>query len=120
MRDCCLTEFKKIRKAGTVKSYCHSLPFFYRFLDSDKPMKAKAFFRKSSEMVIVMDGWISVYRKLAKRGKWKKDMEQLEQLLTSTDFLKLDNSEYQKKCKSILNGHSKTTLQILKFTRAPD
>ena len=83
-------------------------------------MKAKAFFRKSSEMVIVMDGWISVYRKLAKRGKLKKDMEQLEQLLTSTDFLKLDNSEYQKKCKSILNGHSKTTLQILKFTRAPD
>ena len=96
------------------------LPFLYRFLDSDKPMKAKAFFRKSSEMVIVMDGWISVYRKLAKRGKLKKDMEQLEQLLTSTDFLKLDNSEYQKKCKSILNGHSKTTLQILKFTRAPD
>ena len=71
-------------------------------------------------MVIVMDGWILVYRKLAKRGKLKKDMEQLEQLLTSTDFLKLDNSEYQKKCKSILNGHSKTTLQILKFTRAPD
>ena len=71
-------------------------------------------------MVIVMDGWISVYRKLAKRGKLKKDMEQLEQLLTSTDFLELDNSEYQKKCKSILNGHSKTTLQILKFTRAPD
>ena len=89
MRDCCLTKFEKIRKAGTVKNYCHSLPSFYRFLDSDKPIEAKAFFRKLSEMVIVMDGWISVYRKLAKEEKWKKDMEQLEQLLTSADFLRL-------------------------------
>ena len=83
-------------------------------------MKAKAFFRKLSEMVIVMDGWISVYRKLAKEENWKKDMEQLEQLLTSADFLKLDNSDYQKKCKSILNGHSKLTLKMLEFTRARD
>ena len=89
MRDCCLTKFEKIRKAGTVKNYCHSLPFFYRFLNSDKPIEAKAFFRKLSEMVIVMDGWISVYRKLAKEEKWKKDMEQLEQLLTNADFLRL-------------------------------
>ena len=55
MRDCWLTEFEKIRKAGTVKSYCHSLRFFYRILDSDKPMEAKAFFPKLSEMVIVID-----------------------------------------------------------------
>ena len=120
IRDCWLTEFEKIRKAGTVKSYCHSLRFFYRFLDSDKPMEAKTFFPKLSEMVIVMDGWISVYRKLAKGHKWKKDMEQLEQLLTSADFLKLDNSEYQKKCKFISNGHSKTKLKMLEFTRARD
>ena len=83
-------------------------------------MKAKAFFPKLSEMVIAMDGWILVYRKLAKGEKLKKDMEQLEQLLTSADFPKLDNSEYQKKCKSKINGHSKTTLQMLKFTRAHD
>ena len=81
-------------------------------------MEAKAFFPNLSEMVIAMDGWILVYRKLAKGEKWKRDMEQLEKILTSADFLKLDKSEYQKRCKSILNGHSKTTLKIFESTHA--
>ena len=83
-------------------------------------MEAKTFFPKFTEMVIVMDGWISVYRKLAKGDKCKKDMGQLEQLLTSADFLKLDKSEYQKKCKFILTGYSKTRRKMLEFTRARD
>ena len=72
MRDSWLTEFEKIRKAGTLKSYCHSLRFFYRFLNSDEPMEGKLFFPKLLEMVIAMDGWILVYIFLAKGKKWGK------------------------------------------------
>ena len=97
MRDSWLTRFEKIRKAGTVKSYCHSLRLFYRLLNKDESMEAKVFFPKLLEKVIAMDGWILVYIFLAKGEKWEKDMEQLEHFLTSADFLKLDNSEYPKK-----------------------
>ena len=83
-------------------------------------MEGKLFFPKLLEMVIAMDGWILVYIFLAKGKKWGKDMKQLEHILTSADFLKLDNSEDQKKWKSISNGHSKTTLKMLDFIRARD
>ena len=56
MQDSWLTQFENIRKAGTVKSYCHSLRLFYRFLNKDEPMEAKVFFQKLLEKVIAMDG----------------------------------------------------------------
>ena len=58
---------------------------------------------KLAVMIIMIDGWIAVYRSKAKDEKWKKDRKHLEQLSTGADFQKLDNSEYQSKCRKILN-----------------
>ena len=112
IRENWLLEFETRRKAGTVKSYLHSLCFFYKYLLCDVPAMFSAFIKDCPTMIVIMENWIATYRKMAKNDKWKNDMKQLEQLITASDVRLLDNSEIVSQCrkfvKEVISGKSIT------------
>ena len=91
VRDNWLLLFEVNRQAGTVKSYLHSLRFFYKFLMCEH--KDHDFTGECPRMIVVVENWISVYQRKEKKDRWKKDRRDIENLLTSSDFKALDESE---------------------------
>ena len=103
IRDNWLLYFEQRRKPGTLKSYIHSLRFFYKFVICDEPEQCTLFLSKCNAMIVIMDSWLSIYRKQVMESRWQKDLSQLTQLFKSHEIRDLDNSEYVQYCKRLIN-----------------
>lgn len=55
-------------------------------------------------MIVIIENWIASYRKMGKTDRWKKEMEQLEQLITAAEVKQLDQSDHIAYCKTILRN----------------
>ncbi|XP_057304499.1 uncharacterized protein LOC130641636 [Hydractinia symbiolongicarpus] len=99
IRNQWLLNFEKRRKAGTIKSYLHSLCHFYKYILCDTPVLFKDFVKDCPSMIVIMENWIVEYRKKAKSDKWMKDLEQLDQLITAEEVKTFDNSTHVSNCR---------------------
>ena len=118
LRDKWLLQFESMRKAGTIKSYLYSLRFFYKFMQTDHPECLTRFEDRCPEMINVIDGWITVYRQKQKQETWKNELKQLEEMITTADITKFDQSDHVKECKKSLQSFCK--LSIGKYTSVRD
>ena len=111
IRDKWLISFEIKRKPGTVKSYIHSLRFFYKFIISDEPLECSKYKGKCSSLVIMCDNWITVYRKKSRKTRWRRDVEQLSQLFKASEIKTLDKSDLVQYCKKTLKTFSCSEIQ---------
>ena len=95
--------FEQRRKLGTLKNYIRSLRFFYKFVNCDEPDHCTLFLSKCNAMIVIMDSWLSIYRKQVMESRWQKDLSQLTQLFKSHKIRDSDNSEYVQYCKRLIN-----------------
>ena len=102
IRDKWLLTFEVKRKAGTVKSYISSLRYFYYFVIADYPKECLSYREKCHALCVITSNWISVFRQKVKKGRWKKDLEQLPQLFKTSDIQRLDNSELVSYCQKTI------------------
>ena len=73
-------------------------------------------------MVVIIETWITTYRKKANKERWKKDMEQINQLITQEEVRKLDKSETVMWAKSTLKSitASNKTITMKQYTTVRD
>ena len=100
LRNKWLNHFELRRKAGTVKSYLHSLRLFYKFIICEEV--EKDYISECPRMIVVMENWLTVYRRKSKKDRWQKDLDDFNNLLESKDFIALDNSKLVTYCKKVL------------------
>jgi len=122
LRENWLLKLESSRAPGTVKSYLYSLVFFYKYIQCDAPQELVQYLNQCSKMIVIVQNWISVYRKKLRGSHWKKELEQLDQLLTSEEIKKLDDSNTVKFCKKVLKEVRDTSRQnsFKEFTNARD
>ena len=120
LRDNWLVYFETVRKPGTVKSYLYSLRFFYKFIQTDHPCILLPFENRCAEMINIVENWIAVYRQKQKSQNWKQELQQLQELITSADIQKFDQSSHVEKCKLWLNTFKKEDLTLVKFSNVRD
>ena len=106
-----LLTFEQKRKPGTVKSYLHSLIFFYKVILCDESEECASFILKCDSMIVAMESWLGIYRKQVQQTRWKKYL-QLTQLFKVSEIKALDNSDYVRYCKSTIDT-------IRRFRKAP-
>ena len=99
IRDRWLLKFEQKGKPRTVKSYLHSLSFFYKFILCNELEEYASFIMKYNSMIVAMERQLAIYRKQVQQRCWKKDL-QLMQLFKVSEIKALDNSEYVRYCKS--------------------
>ena len=100
LRNKSLNHFELHRKAGTVKSYLHSLRLFYKFIICEEVEKDCV--TEYPSMIVVMENWLTVYRRKSKKDRWQKDLDDFNSLLESKDFIALGNSKLVTYCKKVL------------------
>lgn len=105
VRDKWLLPFENTdRLPATVKAYVTSLRCFYMFVVHDEPEALKEYVHKCASLNVTCTDWIALYRKKQKKGRWKKDLEQLTQLFNASDMKQLDESEIVAFCKETLKS----------------
>ena len=102
IRDKWLLTFEQKRKPGTVKSYLHSLIFFYKVILCDESEECARFILKCNSMIAAMESWLGRYRKQVQHTRWKKDLLQLTQLFKVSEIKASDNSDYVRYCQSTI------------------
>ena len=114
-----LNHFELCRKAGTVKSYLHSLRLFYKFIICEEV--EKDYISECPSMIVAMENWLTVYRRKSKKDRWK-DLDDFNNLLESKDFIALDNSKLVTYCKKVLIDLKRTdqTPSFKQFTSVRD
>ena len=89
-----------MEKLGQLKSYLHSLRLFYKFIICEEVEKDCVTEYRS--MIVVMENWLTVYRRKSKKDRWQKDLDEFNNLLESKDFIALGNSKLVTYCKKVL------------------
>ena len=120
LRNKWLNHFELRRKAGTVKSYLHSLRLFYKFIICEEV--EKDYVTECPRMIVVMENWLTVYRRKSEKDRWQKDLDDFNSLLESKDFIVLGNSKLVTYCKKVLIDlkSSDQTLTFKQFTSVRD
>lgn len=59
---------------------------------------------KCHSLIVVMENWLSIYRKRVKVTRWQKDLVQLTQLFQGNEIKALDASKYVKYCKDTIKN----------------
>ena len=120
IRENWLQKIDKQRKPGTVKSYLYSLLHFYKFVLCDKPREFSEQIEKCSEMIVIIQNWISTYRKKCGKEHWTRELEELQKIITSEQIMKLDESVAVAAAKKILSKMWQTEPTLKEFTLARD
>jgi len=115
LRDKWLCKIEIEKKPGTVKSYLHSLRFFYQYVLCEKPEALSSYVKKCEELIIVIGNWLAVYRDKQKSHTWKNELRNLEQLLTSSDLNTLDNSAHVSYCRHTVTDSTIETPTMKQF-----
>ena len=103
IRDKWLLTFEQKRKPRTVKSYLHSLIFFYEVILCDESEECAPFMLKCNSVIVAMESWLGRYRKQVQQTRCKKDLLHLTQLFKVRKIKASDNSNYVRYCKSTID-----------------